>query len=202
MNRPASFPTTLVAIVATLLTLSASAEGPSATTTGPRTRIDLTRAMNLAGENLIRMLNPKHDYLPNFLIVVEPDYRAEQQMFFMSHNIGRCIDAMERLQEATGFAASVEIHDAMLRNVQNFCDNSDDLFLRPLDGLPHDKGDLFCFHSLREQLAALHALAKYRDSESTRLTRHRHQKTERLSVSSTGVVAADYTDPDAVLCRS
>lgn len=41
------------------------------------TRVVLKDRMELAGRNLVRMLNPEHDYLPNFLIAVEPDYTAE-----------------------------------------------------------------------------------------------------------------------------
>jgi hypothetical protein len=130
----------------------------------PETRIDLVRSMNLAGQNLLNMLHPGHDYLPSFLIAVEPDYTADRQVFFAAHNIGRWLDAMYRLEAATGFTAPEKIQAAMLRNVQAYCNNPDNLFLRPLDRYPFEKGDLFCFHSLREHLAALHALAKYKGS--------------------------------------
>jgi len=136
-----------------------AAEGKNATKTSA-----IKNRMELAGQNLLGMLNAKHDYLPNFLIAVEPDYTAEAQLFFPAHNIGRWLDAMYRLENATGYTAPAEIQTAMLRNVEKFCDNSDDLFLRPLDTMPFERGDLFCFHSLREQLAALHALAKYKDN--------------------------------------
>jgi 5-formyltetrahydrofolate cyclo-ligase len=162
-----------IGLLAPGVPLAVCAESPTETTAPPRTQINLGRSMNLAGENLVHMLNPKYDYLPNFLIAVEPDLSADQQMFFMSHNIGRWIDAMYRLEKATGFAAAKNIQDAMLRNVKSFCDNPDDLFLRPLDKFPHDKGDLFCFHSLREQLGALHALAKYKNSDWARERAHR-----------------------------
>lgn len=161
MKTPARF--LLFLCILSRVTVPLSAEDSPGTT-----RTDLKRSMELAGQNLIRMLHPGRDYLPSFLIAVDPDYRAERQMFFMAHNLGRWIDAMYRLEAATGVAAPAKIQEAMLRNVKSYCDNSDDLFLRPLDAFPYDKGDLFCFHSLREQLAALHGLAKYKDSQWAR----------------------------------
>ena len=89
-------------------------------------------------------------------------------MFFMSHNIGRWIDAMYRLEDATGYAVPQHIQEAMQTNVRAYCDNSDDLFLRPLDRFPYEEGDLMCFHSLREQLGALHALAKFKNDDWAR----------------------------------
>ena len=133
-----------------------------------QTRVNLKKRMELAGQNLINMLHPEYDYLPSFLILVTPDQKAERQTFFMSHNIGRWIDAMYRLEDATGIAAPQPIQEAMLRNVRAYCDNSDDLFLRPLDRFPYEEGDLMCFHSLREQLGALHALAKFKNDDWAR----------------------------------
>ena len=137
------------------------------------TQIDVAAALNLAGQNLVNMLHPGHDYLPSFLIAVEPDYTADRQTFFAAHNIGRWLDAMYRLEAATDFSAPAKMQNAMLENVRRYCDNSDGLFLRPLDRYPFDKGDLFCFHSLREQLAGLHALAKYKNNSWARERAHR-----------------------------
>ncbi|MCH2115949.1 MAG: glycoside hydrolase family 127 protein [Pirellulales bacterium] len=133
-----------------------------------QTHVDLKGRMELAGQNLVNMLHPQYDYLPSFLILVEPDYRFERHTFFMSHNIGRWIDAMYRLEDATGYAVPQHIQEAMQTNVRAYCDNSDDLFLRPLERFPHEEGDLMCFHSLREQLGALHALAKFKNDDWAR----------------------------------
>lgn len=130
-------------------------------------------AMELAGQNLINMLHPDYDYLPSFLIAVDRDYKADRQFFFMTHNIGRWVDAMYRLEAATSFAAPEKIQEAMFCHIKAFCDNPDDLFLRPLDKLPYGEGDLFCFHSLREHLAAFCMLGKVKKNQWALDSAHR-----------------------------
>lgn len=127
------------------------------------THIDLKYSMDLAGHNLINMLNPKYNYLPYFLVSVDESYKAEVHFFHPDHNMGRWWDAMLRLEDATGFVIPAHIEGAMLENQYRFHDNPDNLCLLPLD-LPHTNGALFCFHSFREQLSALDVLVRYRNN--------------------------------------
>ena len=126
--------------------------------------VNLKESMNLAGQNLIHMLSPDNNYLPNFWIFVDSDYRAELRFVAPGHNIGRWWDAMLRLEDATGFKIPPDIEAAMRQNLRKFYDNADHLCLRPLD-MPHVDGELLDFHSPRESLLALTGLIKYRNDQ-------------------------------------
>ena len=126
--------------------------------------VNLKESMNLAGQNLIHMLSPDNNYLPNFWIFVGNDYQAETRFFAPGHNIGRWWDALLRLEDATGFNIPPDIEAAMLQNLKTFYDNPDHLCLRPLD-MPRVEGELLDFHSPRESLLALTGLIKYRNDQ-------------------------------------
>ena len=66
MKTPARF--LLFLCILSRVTVPLSAEDSPGTT-----RTDLKRSMELAGQNLIRMLHPGRDYLPSFLIAVDPE---------------------------------------------------------------------------------------------------------------------------------
>ena len=129
----------------------------------PRSQPDLKQAMNLAGQNLTRILSSEHDQLPNFWLRVYEDYSVDHMFFLPGHNLGRWWDAMLRLENATGFAMPADVEQVMLKNTQRFFDNKDHLCLRPLD-MPRVDGEIFDFHSPREWLLALNALIEYRKS--------------------------------------
>lgn len=128
---------------------------------------DLKQRMNLAGDNLVAMINPNHHNMPNFLINVSPDGKADIEFFHVSHNVGRWVEAMVRLETATGYTIPKEIDSAMIDNIHRLFDNPDHLNLTPLD-LPHTNADLFCFHSLREGLEALNVLMHHRQDAWSR----------------------------------
>ena len=149
---------------------------PLGVAAGEPDRVDLKKTMDLAGQNLLDMLNPSRNYLPNFLVSVDRSYQAEMHFFFPEHNIGRWWDAMLRLEDATGFVIPAHIEGAMLENLYHFFDNPDHLCLLPLD-LPHKNGGLFCFHSLREAMSALDVLVRFRNSRWAAEQGHRMLKT-------------------------
>ncbi len=126
--------------------------------------VNLKESMNLAGHNLIHMLSPDENYLPNFWIFVGNDYGSEIRFFGPGHNIGRWWDALLRLEDATGFKIPPDIEAAMLENLKRFYDNPDHLCLRPLD-MPRVDGEILDFHSPRESLLALTGLIKYRNDQ-------------------------------------
>lgn len=126
--------------------------------------VNLKESMNLAGQNLIHMLSPDNNYLPNFWIFVGNDYQAEIRFFGPGHNIGRWWDALLRLEDATGFKIPRDVEAAMLQNLKAFYGNPDHLCLRPLD-MPRVDGELLDFHSPRESLLALTGLIKYRNDQ-------------------------------------
>ena len=83
-------------------------------------QIDLKHSMNLAGQNLIHMLSPDQDHLPNFWIYVDRSHSGEIRFFAPGHNLGRWWDAMLRLEEATDFDIPPAIEEAMLWNLKRF----------------------------------------------------------------------------------
>lgn len=121
---------------------------------------ELGTAMRLAGENLLNALNPEDNYLPYWELTIREDYGAEFLAWWPQHNLGRWMDAMMRLEEATGFQIPAEMEAAMTQNVMRFFDNPDCLCFQPLDYA--EKPFSLEVHSLREGMLALHALIKYR----------------------------------------
>ena len=106
-------------------------------------------SMNLAGQNLLNVLDPDHDYAPT-------------GGWLVTHDTGRWWDAMLRLEAATGFAIPAHLEGAMLRNLDRFTDNPDGLLFVPFD-LGY-REPIFELHSLREAMLAFSALARYRHS--------------------------------------
>ena len=128
--------------------------------------MDLVRAMNLAGTNLLNCLNPQRDYLPNWEMQIDEDGKAHYHFQYPAHNIGRWWDAMLRLEYITGFEIPSHIEAAMLRNAYRFFDNPDGVLAQPVDlGIDEKTYEL---HSFRESLIALTALIRFRNSSWAR----------------------------------
>jgi hypothetical protein len=127
--------------------------------------LSLLDSMRLAGQHLLVALNPKENYLPYFIMKIGRDYRATYEFTWPAHNIGRWLDAMLRLENATGFVIPAKLEAAMLENLRWFFDNPDNLILPPpqyaMLGEPPNQLELA---SPREGLLALNALARYRGS--------------------------------------
>ncbi|HEX2973553.1 MAG TPA: hypothetical protein VHP11_14555, partial [Tepidisphaeraceae bacterium] len=121
--------------------------------------LTLEQSLRLAGQNLLSILNPEANYLPYWMLTVEPDYRAELGIWWPAHNIGRWWDAMMRIEEAIGFEIPKPIEAAMVENVHRFFDNPDHISLSP------DRVNEWDLHSLREGLLALNAMARWRKDE-------------------------------------
>jgi hypothetical protein len=142
-------------------------------------KVDLITSMKLGGDNLLNCLCPGKNYTPYWEMVISPDYKAEFNMFWPQHNIGRWWDAMMRLEKTIGFKIPAKVEGAMLENVYWFFDNPDNLCLQPMDF------DINLFpielHSLREGLLALNALIHYRGSRWAEEKAHKMLETvERI----------------------
>ena len=124
--------------------------------------------MNLAGDNLMNMLDPDQNDLPYWHQIVDTNYGSTMVFDWPAHNLGRWWDAMLRLQSATGYAIPAPAEKAMLENLQSFFNNSNHIMLCPA-GKP---GANFELHSLREGMLALNALVRYRKNEWARREGH------------------------------
>ena len=71
--------------------------------------LTLKQSMELAGQNLLATLAPSYGYLPFWRVHLSPDKKAESEMFWPSHNVGRWWDALLRLEAATGFRIPAEL---------------------------------------------------------------------------------------------
>jgi len=142
--------------------------------------MQLIESMQLAGQNLLDVLNPERDYAPT-------------GGWLVTHDTGRWWDAMLRLEAATGFIIPAHLEGAMLANLQRFTDNPDGLLFVPPDlGWAKPNFDL---HSLREGLLAFHALARYRHSRWAAQRGHRMLETLRRALQPDGtwdIAAFDY----------
>ncbi|MFN8009428.1 MAG: hypothetical protein U0V70_20830 [Terriglobia bacterium] len=138
----------------------------------------LLKSMQLAGQNLLTALNPNENYLPYFIMKIGKDYKAFYEFTWPSHNIGRWLDALLRLEKATGFVIPVQLEAAMLENLRLFFDNPDNLLIPP----PRyaqlgEPPNLLEIHSMRESLLALNALALYRGNRWALEQAHRMMET-------------------------
>ncbi|MCX8063539.1 MAG: hypothetical protein N3G21_00005 [Candidatus Hydrogenedentes bacterium] len=124
--------------------------------------LDFNTSMFLAGKNLLGVLSPDHNYLPLWVLSVKPNYEAEFHFWWPAHNLGRWLDAMLRLESATGFRIPPKLESACVNNLRRFFDNPDHICINP------DPEDFFELHSLREGMLALHALVRYRDDSWAR----------------------------------
>lgn len=114
--------------------------------------------MNLAGDNLMNMLNRDQNCLPYWEQLVDQNYGSAMSFGWPAHNLGRWWDASLRLQASTDYAIPAAVEEAMLTNLQNFFNNANHFIMSPA-GKP---GDFFELHSLREGLLALNAFVRYR----------------------------------------
>ena len=128
--------------------------------------LTLKEAMELAGTHLLGLLAPGYGYLPYWMLSIEPDHRAEWQMMWPAHNVGRWWDAMLRLEAATGFPIPPQAEQAMIKNLKACLDNPLGVVgnLLPRDSLGGeiDPAGWFDEHSQREILLALSALVRWR----------------------------------------
>ena len=131
--------------------------------------MNLKHHMELAGRHLGECLCPHCDYLPYWVMALSPDGCGSATFKDVTHNIGRWMDAMLRLEGATGFTIPAEHESASLRNLDWLTDNPDHLVLMPPD-FPHRYSDGRRFklkldlHSLREAMMSLGSLAWRRGS--------------------------------------
>jgi hypothetical protein len=131
--------------------------------------------MNLAGQNLVRMLIPEEHYLPIYDVMVDRDYRAFALFNSPGHNIGRWWDAMLRLEAATGFQIPGEVESGMLDLLHDFFDNPDHLLLFPMGNDKYDDRIArwhWELHSMREGLLALNERIRQRDDDWARDKAH------------------------------
>jgi hypothetical protein len=126
------------------------------------TQVHLRASMNLAGENLLLCLDPTQNYLPLRSINVDPQAEnllASYDGCLPRHDLGRWWDAMLRLEATTGFVIPAHIEGAALENLHRYFDNQFHVLRHP--GRPDDGFD---HHSFRENLLALNALVRFRNS--------------------------------------
>lgn len=134
--------------------------------------------MRLAGGHLLVALNPKENYLPYFIMKIGKDYRATYEFTWPSHNIGRWIDAMLRLENATGFVIPPKLETAMVENLKSFFDNPDNLLIPPAKyAMLSEPPNQLEIHSSREALLALNALARFRGNRWAPEQAHRMMET-------------------------
>ena len=128
--------------------------------------LTLKESMELAGRHLLGLLAPAYGYLPYWMMAFDQDNRAEWQMVWPAHNVGRWWDAMLRLEAATGFPIPPQVEERMLKNLKACLDNPLGVCgnLMPRDGLASvvDPAGWFDEHSQREILLALSGLARWR----------------------------------------
>ena len=125
-------------------------------------------SLTLAGDHLLRVLSPEHHFIPFYEFHINERMEAWAWMRGASHNIPRWIDAMLRLEAATGYAIPAETEAVMIENLRLMFDNPDHLCLYPMDepALPAEAADtLLEYHSMREGLLALTAMIVHRQSE-------------------------------------
>ncbi len=154
--------------------------------------LTLKESLELAGRNLLNCLCPTRDYLPHWCLEVERDYRAQLFFYWPAHNIGRWWDAMLRLENAIGFPIPAHLEAAMLKNLQWFFNNPDNLCFAPLDCKYVEP--LLELHSLRESLLALNALVRYRNSRWAQEQAHQMLKTIRRIIRHDGSWNLDKID--------
>ncbi len=146
-------------ISASMFEWQVSAESP----TEPEGSLTLAASMDLAGQHLLGSLNPYKHNLPYWNLRIAKDYHAAWASYWPAHNIGRWLDALFRLEAATGFRIPPTLEQSMRKNAAVFFDNPDHLCFVP-DGYAGDvqpSGQVE-LHSLREGLLALYALARFR----------------------------------------
>jgi hypothetical protein len=128
--------------------------------------LSLKESMELAGRNLLAILSPSQGYLPYWKVNLDREKRAECQMAWPSHNIGRWWDAMLRLEAATGFGIPAQVEEPMLTNLKRCLANPLAVccHITPRIGIEPggDPVGWFDDGSLREALLALTGLVRWR----------------------------------------
>jgi hypothetical protein len=140
--------------------------------------LTLLESMRLAGQHLLTALNPQENHIPYFILWIKRDLTANFEFTWPSHNIGRWIDALLRLENATGFPIPHKFEAAMVENLKLFFDNPDNLLLPPAKyamlSTPPNQLEI---HSSREALLALTALVRFRNDRWAAGQAHRMMET-------------------------
>jgi hypothetical protein len=140
--------------------------------------LTLLESMTLAGKHLLVALNPNENYLPYFNMKIGKDYKASYVFAWPAHNIGRWLDALLRLENATGFSIPLHLEGAMLENLRLFFDNPDNLcFPPPKYSKVVDPPDQIELASMRESMLALNALARFQGNRWALEQGHRMMET-------------------------
>ena len=128
--------------------------------------LTLKESMELAGQNLLATLAPSYAYLPFWRIHCSPDKKAECEMFWPSHNVGRWWDALLRLEAAIGFTIPAKFEEPMLDNLMRCLDNPLQVccHIQPRKGIEPDGDPIGWLDdgSQREALLALAGLVRWR----------------------------------------
>ena len=127
-----------------------------------RTRVDLLASMNLAGKNLIDCLDPDYGYRPRRainLIRQDEKIQASYDGCFPYHDLGRCWDALLRLEGATDYRIPAGVEAPLLETTKRYFDN-------PLHVMvdPDPEKSRVDQHSFREHLLTLNELIRNRES--------------------------------------
>lgn len=135
--------------------------------------VNLKRIMEMGGQNMLDCTNPARNYLPYFTIL-DPGTAAKDLAW--NHNIGRWLDSLLRLEDATGWKIPAKRLTIMEENLKKFCENPDSLPFGPRDGWLGIQPD-FYLHSLREYILAVNSLVRYRKSAWAEELGHKMLKT-------------------------
>ncbi len=140
--------------------------------------LSVLESMTLAGHHLLTALNPEENFLSYFNMKIGRDYKATYVFTWPAHNIGRWLDALLRLENATGFSIPPQLEAAMVENLRRFYDNPDDMLIPPTKYAqliePPNQLEI---HSMREGLLALTALVRFRDNQWALEQAHRMLET-------------------------
>jgi len=122
--------------------------------------MNLKERMELAGQCLLALPEPKEEYL----IVGGHE---------VAHDTGRWWDAVLRLEEAIGFTIPTELEESMLCNFQWLTDNPDGLLMNRPDIAATREEAKIDPHNFREGLLAFTALVHYRKNAWAEEAGHR-----------------------------
>jgi hypothetical protein len=113
--------------------------------------MNLKDRVELAGRNMLGMLDAENDFMPT-------------GGYEIAHDMGRWWDAILRVEESVGFVIPAELEAASLRNLQSLTDNPDRLLHnRPEVAYMAPKAKLNT-HNFRETLLAMGGLVRCRNN--------------------------------------
>ena len=126
------------------------------------TRVDLPASVKLAGQNLIECLDRDNGFRPRRainLIRKDGKIQASYDGCFPYHDLGRCWDALLRLEAATDFRIPQNVEASLLKTTKQYFDN-------PLHVMidPDPEKARVDQHSFREHLLTLNELIRTRES--------------------------------------